>query len=531
MIKSIGKHFKNDFPAGIVVWLVALPLCLGIAQGSGTPPITGIISGIVGGIIVTMLSGSRMGVSGPAAGLITIVVGAISDIGYEPFLLAVALSGILQFLFGQFKLGVVGYFIPLSVINGMLASIGITLILKQIPHALGVDTDAIGDFSFFQADGENTISEILYATEHISIGAVIIFSLSIIIMLVWDRPFLKKYKLFSMIPASLLVVALGAIINNSFKLIGTDFALKAVLEQSHLVSLPSALFTGDYSQLIVLPDFSAYKDWKVYQYAITLAIVASVETLLSVEATDKLDPDKNISPTNKELKAQGVGNLIAGLLGGLPVTQVIVRSSANIDAGAKTKMSAIYHGVLLMISVFAFPNLLKEIPLASLAAILMVLGFRLVKPQRIIKTLQHDRESFVPLVVTIVAVLLTNLLYGIGIGFCVAMFYIMRKNYELAFIASFGEDRTIISFAQIVSFLNKGGIMQALQKIPDNSKVVISAKKTHTMSNEIIDLIRDFKEITSKRHNIDLQLIGFDKFGIDDQKGTDFNEEEDEKKK
>ena len=360
MIKSIGKNLKYDIPSGIVVWLVALPLCLGIAQGSGAEPFTGIISGIVGGIIVTIFSGSKFGVSGPAAGLITIVVGAISDLGYEGFLLAVAISGILQFLMGQFKLGIVGYFIPVSVINGMLASIGLTLILKQIPHAVGFDRDAEGDFAFFQADGENTFSEIFQALNHVSIGASLIFAVGIILMLAWDNPKVKRYKFFALFPSSLAVVLIGAVINNSFHLFGDEFAAKATLTGAHLVQLPQALFTGDYTNLLILPDFNAFGNWKVYQYAITLAIVASVETLLSVEATDKLDPDKNISPTNKELKAQGIGNFIAGLLGGLPITQVIVRSSANINSNAKSKMSAIYHGILLLVSVFIFPSLLKE---------------------------------------------------------------------------------------------------------------------------------------------------------------------------
>ena len=531
MIKDIGKNFKYDFPASIVVWLVALPLCLGIASASaGNEHImSGLISGIVGGIIVTMFSGSKYGVSGPAAGLITIVIGAISDLGFESFLLAVTISGIFQFLMGQFKLGIVGYFIPTSVINGMLASIGITLIEKQIPHALGVDTDAIGDFAFFQADGMNSFTEIFYAYEHVNLGAFLIFCLSIILMLTWESTPFKKFKFFNIFPSSLAVVIMGAVLNSTSSIMGNTFSDMVALDGEHLVSLPSGLFTGNYTELFIFPDFSQITNGKVYWYAAILAIVASVETLLSVEATDKLDPDKNISPTNKELKAQGIGNFIAGMIGGLPVTQVIVRSSANINANAKSRMSAVYHGLLLLISVVLFPSLLNKIPLSALAAILIVLGIRLVKIHRIINTWKHDKEAFVPLIVTILAVQFTDLLTGIGIGFGVAMFFILRQNYELAFITSKGEDRTIISFAQIVSFLNKGGIMQTLQEIPDNSKVVISAKKCHTMSNEIIDLIRDYKNITSLRHNIDLQLIGFDKFGIDDQKGSNFekkNEDE-----
>ena len=355
------SHFKNDLPAGLVVWLVALPLCLGIAQGSDADPFAGIIAGIIGGLVVTIFSGSKFGVSGPAAGLITIVVAAIAELGYEVFLLAVVLSGIIQFLLGLFRLGIVGYFIPTSVIHGMLAAIGITLILKQIPHALGVDSDPEGDMALNQIDGENTFSEILLSFENLAIGAFIIFLISMIILLVWELPWFKKHEKIKLIPVSLIVVALGALINQLFGSIGGNFGEMTFLGSSHLVDLPEALSSGNYKKLIVLPDFSieAFSNKDVYVYAITIALVASIETLLCLEATDKLDPDKNISPTNKELKAQGIGNFLSGLIGGLPITMVIVRSSANINAYAKTQMSAFYHGLFLLISVFAFPNILE----------------------------------------------------------------------------------------------------------------------------------------------------------------------------
>jgi MFS superfamily sulfate permease-like transporter len=510
------SHFKNDLPAGLVVWLVALPLCLGIAQGSDADPFAGIIAGIIGGLVVTIFSGSKFGVSGPAAGLITIVVAAIAELGYEVFLLAVVLSGIIQFLLGLFRLGIVGYFIPTSVIHGMLAAIGITLILKQIPHALGVDSDPEGDMSLNQVDGENTFSEILLSFENLAIGAFIIFLISMIILLVWELPWFKKNEKIKLIPVSLIVVALGALINQLFGSIGGNFGEMTFLGSSHLVDLPEALSSGNYKKLIVLPDFSieAFSNKDVYVYAITIALVASIETLLCLEATDKLDPDKNISPTNKELKAQGIGNFLSGLIGGLPITMVIVRSSANINAYAKTQMSAFYHGLFLLISVFAFPNILEYIPLSSLAAILVLIGFKLVKINNIIKLFKTDWENGLVIVITIIAVLLTDLLSGVGVGFLVAMFFLLRRNYELAFISHVDTKnrKTIISFAQIVSFLNKGALMTTLQDIPNGSTVVVSAKKCHTMSKEIQEVMKDFRDITSKKNNINLELIGFEKF-------------------
>ena len=510
------SYLKNDLPAGLVVWLVALPLCLGIAQGSEADPFAGIIAGIIGGLVVTLFSGSRFGVSGPAAGLITIVVAAIHDLGYEAFLLAVVLSGVIQFLLGLFRLGVVGYFIPTSVINGMLAAIGITLILKQIPHALGVDSDPEGEMAFEQVDGENTFSEIFLSFDNLALGALLIFLVSMIILLVWELPAVKKNSKLKLLPASLLVVVVGSLLNQLFGSVGGNFGEMTFLGTSHLVNLPDALTTGDYKNLLVTPDFSmeAFSNKEVYVYAVTLALVASIETLLCLEATDKLDPDKNISPTNKELKAQGIGNFLSGLLGGLPVTMVIVRSSANINANAKSPMSAFYHGMFLLLGVFLFPTVLEYIPLSSLAAILIIIGFKLVKIKNVISQFKTDWENGLVIVITIIAVLLTDLLSGVGIGFVLAMFFLLRKNYELAFISHIDTEnnKAVISFAQIVSFLNKGALMQTLQDIPNGCKVKISAKKCHTMSSEIQEVITDFRDISSKKNNIDLELIGFDKF-------------------
>tara|TARA_Y100000768_G_scaffold379602_1_gene355556 strand:- start:1858 stop:3447 length:1590 start_codon:yes stop_codon:yes gene_type:complete len=519
------SQFKNDLPAGLVVFLVALPLCLGIGQASMPggeflgkdlmTPFAGIIAGIIGGLVVTLFSGSRFGVSGPAAGLISIVLVAITELGFEAFLLAVVLSGVIQLLLGIFRLGIVGYFIPSSVIHGMLAAIGITLIMKQIPHALGVDNDPQGDMAFEQVDGENTFSEIFLSFDHLALGALLIFLVSMLILLVWELPIVKKNEKLKLVPIALFVVVIGSFLNYLFGAgSGTLY-----LEPSHLVQLPEALTTYDYKNLLVSPDFSALGEKKVYIYAITLALVASIETLLCLEATDKLDPDKNISPNNKELKAQGIGNIISGLLGGLPITMVIVRSSANINAYAKTQFSAFYHGIFLLGSVFLFPSLLELIPLSSLAAILIVIGFKLVKINSIIKLFKTDWENGLVIVVTIIAVLLTDLLSGVGIGFVLAMFFLLRKNYELAFISHTDEknNKTVISFAQIVSFLNKGALMTTLQDIPNGSEVKVSAKKCHTMSKEIKEVIRDFRDISSKKKDIKLDLIGFEKFFDDEQ--------------
>ena len=507
------SHLSNDFPASIVVWLVALPLCLGIAQGSGAEPFAGIVAGIIGGLVVTLISGSRFGVSGPAAGLITIVAAAILDLGYEAFLLAVVLSGIIQILLGLFRLGIIAYFISTSVIHGMLAAIGLILIFKQVPHAIGYDADFEGDQSFNQIDGQNTFTEILNSLDFIEFGAFFIFIISILLLLVWELPSLKSNSKLKFVPISLIVVIVGAVLNYLFGSMGGSIS-QFELGSSHLVNLPDALTNGDYKSLIMLPDFTAFDNSKVYVYAITLALVASVETLLSLEATDNLDPDKNISPTNLELKAQGVGNFISGLVGGLPITMVIVRSSANINASAKTQLSAILHAVLLTASVFLFPTFLEMIPLASLAAILIVIGFKLVKIQNIIKALKNDLETGLVTIITIVAVFLTDLLIGVGIGFAFSMFFILRKNYELAFISHTKGKETVISFAQIVSFLNKGALMQTLRKIPPGSKVKMSAIKCHTMSKEIQEVIVNFRDVTSKKNDIELELMGFNKFDL-----------------
>lgn len=520
------SHFKNDFPAAVVVWLVALPLCIGIAQGSNVNAFSGLIAGIIGGLVVTFFSGSKFGVSGPAAGLITIVVAGIATLDGDNdasiFFLAVFLSGVIQFLLGLFRLGVIGYFVPTSVINGMLASIGLILMLKQIPSIIGgykgLNPDAYSAYTDAEKLDLHLLTKLWIDTKSAimdpTTGAMVIFAICLGIMLLWELKFFKSKPLFQYMPGSLVAVVVGSVLAYFFSATGADSGSSLAIIAEQKVGLPQAVKDWDFKNLIKFPDFSHLVNIQVWVVAFTIAIVGSIETLLSVEATDKLDPDKNISPTNKELKAQGIGNAISGLIGGLPITMVIVRSSANINAKAKTQWSAIYHGILLLISVFTFPTLLEMIPTASLAAILCVLGFKLLKLKKVIEMFKTDIQGAIVIIVTITAVIATDLLTGVGIGFALAMFFLLRKNYELAFISHIDEEnkKTVISFAQIVSFLNKGALMQTLQDIPNGSKVKMSAKKCHTMSNEILEVIKDFRDISSKRNNIDLELIGFDKF-------------------
>ena len=520
------SHFKNDFPAAVVVWLVALPLCIGIAQGSNVNAFSGLIAGIIGGLVVTFFSGSKFGVSGPAAGLITIVVAGIATLDGDNdasiFFLAVFLSGVIQFLLGLFRLGVIGYFVPTSVINGMLASIGLILMLKQIPSIIGgykgLNPDAYSAYTDAEKLDLHLLTKLWIDTKSAimdpTTGAMVIFAICLGIMLLWELNFFKSKPLFQYMPGSLVAVVVGSVLAYLFSANGADSGSSLAIIAEQKVGLPQAVKDWDFKNLIKFPDFSHLANIQVWVVAFTIAIVGSIETLLSVEATDKLDPDKNISPTNKELKAQGIGNAISGLIGGLPITMVIVRSSANINAKAKTQWSAIYHGILLLISVFTFPTLLEMIPTASLAAILCVLGFKLLKLKKVIEMFKTDIQGAIVIIVTITAVIATDLLTGVGIGFALAMFFLLRKNYELAFISHIDEEnkKTVISFAQIVSFLNKGALMQTLQDIPNGSKVKMSAKKCHTMSNEILEVIKDFRDISSKINNIDLELIGFDKF-------------------
>ncbi|MFN0032417.1 MAG: SulP family inorganic anion transporter [Flavobacteriales bacterium] len=488
------QYLKNDLPAGLVVFLVALPLCLGIALASNAPLFSGIIAGIVGGTVVAFVSGSSLSVSGPAAGLTVIVVDSIEKLGtFEVFLLAVVIAGILQIVLGFLKAGIIGYYFPSSVIKGMLAAIGIILILKQIPHALGYDKDSEGDFDFIQKDGANTFTEIWNAIQHPQLGAIIIALVCIAVLILWERPFLKKFSFFRIVPGALIVVIIGIIMNEFFKLQNPTLSLSG----DTLVRLPVSNNSSEFFSHFTLPDFSAFGNYQVYIVALTIAIIASLESLLSVEAADKLDPHKRNTPANRELKAQGIGNLISGLIGGLPLTAVIVRTSANINAGGKTKLSAIFHGLLLLVSVIFLAPLLNKIPLACLAALLLMVGYKLAKVS-LFKSMYHlGWAQFLPFIVTVLAIQFSDLLKGIAVGLLVAMFVILRNNFKRAFTVNKSmiqnREEVSITFSENVTFLNKGGIGQVLDEVQENSTLIIDGVKCHNIDLDVLELIHDFK--------------------------------------
>ncbi|WEK19884.1 MAG: SulP family inorganic anion transporter [Candidatus Pedobacter colombiensis] len=483
----LKKNLKRDLPSSIVVFLVALPLCLGIALASGAPLFAGLITGIVGGIVVASLSGSQLSVSGPAAGLTAIVLGAIGQLGnYQTFLLAVVLAGLMQLILGLLKGGMIGNYFPSSVIEGMLAAIGLTLILKQLPHALGVDSDFFGDESFFQKNSENTFSAISGALDHFTLAAIVISGLSILVLIFWP-----KFKKLSTIPAPLVVVILGIGLSLAFQ--GTGYALQA----KQMVEIPVVNGWAEFKDLFIAPNFSEILNGKVWVVAATIAVVASLETLLSIEAVDKIDPLKRVSPTNRELMAQGAGNMFSGLLGGLPLTSVIVRSSANVNSGGKTKMSAIFHGIWLLLSLLFIPGLINMIPLACLAAILLVTGYKLTRVALFKHMFHKGWDQFVPFVITIVAVLLTDLLKGVAIGMLFSVFYLLRTNMRNPYfykIQEEGNKKNIrIKLAEEVSFLNKAAIQVVLNKIPKETNVVIDGTNSRYIDPDVLEAIFNYK--------------------------------------
>ena len=487
---------KNDFSASIVVFLVALPLCLGVAVASGAEPFSGIISGIIGGIVVGYFSGSNLSVSGPAAGLTSIVAAAILELKFfEAFLLAVFLSGLIQILFGIIKAGAIGDFIPNSVIKGMLAAIGIILILKQIPHFFGYDADPEGDENFFQADHKNTFSELLSLLNNFEIGAALIAIFGILILISWESNFIKNNKTLKIIPGPLLAVIVGILINEFLLIFFPDFSLK----NDHLVQLPVFSNSTDFISSIKFPLWSEILNYKVWITAITIAIVASIETLLSIEAVDKIDPQKNITPANKELIAQGIGNSVSGLIGGLPITSVIVRSSANVNSGGKTKLSAIFHGFFLLLSVLFIASLLNLIPKSVLAAILILTGYKLAKFDIFKEYYKKGIDQFAPFIVTVVAIVFTDLLVGIAIGILVGLFFTIRSNFRTSIFIIKDNNNYLIRFRKEVSFLNKSLVKRSLAKIPNNSAVIIDPTKADFIDKDIIDLVNNFIETAESK--------------------------------
>lgn len=484
----LAKNLKKDIPSSIVVFLVALPLCLGIALASGAPLFAGLLTGIIGGIIVGISSGSQLSVAGPAAGLTTIVLAAITSLGnYETFLLSLVLAGALQLILGLVKAGTIGNYFPSVVIEGMLAAIGIILIMKQLPHAVGYDKDFEGDESFAQADNNNTFSAITHALAKFNYGAVIISIVSLALMVYWPR-----IKRLAVVPAPLLVVVAGVVLSLLFT--NTGFALR----DKQLVHIPIVNSAGEFFGLFRSPNFSAIGNKQVWITAVTIAIVASLETLLSLEAVDKLDPIKRVSPTNRELIAQGFAHMVSGFLGGLPMTAVIVRSSANVNAGARTKMSAIMHGFFLLLSLLFIPTLINMIPLSCLASILIVTGFKLARPTLFIHMWKQGLNQFIPFFVTIVTVILTDLLIGVGTGLLIGVFYILRTNLRNPYffqIVKQSDQKVIrIRLAEEVSFLNKAAIQITLTSIPRGASVVLDGSNSRYIDPDVLEVIHNFKE-------------------------------------
>ena len=501
------KTIKSDLPASIVVFFVALPLCLGIALASGAPLFSGLIAGIIGGIVVGSLSGSKIGVSGPAAGLAAIVLSAIATLGsYENFLLAVVLGGIIQLIFGVIRLGIIGYYFPSSVIKGMLTGIGIIIILKQIPHFFGYDATIEGDFTFFEVDGGNTFSEILESFNHISLGPSIIGLISLAILILWDRVLTKKAKIFQLIQGPLVAVIAGIIF-----FVFTQSNESLGFRATQLVSVPVPEDIDSFFGQFTFPNFGVLGNPDIWIIAFTIALVASLETLLCVEATDKLDPEKNVTPTNRELLAQGTGNIISGMIGGLPITQVIVRSSANIQSGGRSKMSAIVHGFFLLISVMLIPTLLNKIPLAVLAAVLFIVGYKLAKPALFKKMFQLGWKQWIPFVTTVGGIVFIDLLKGLALGLAVGIVVILIKSFQNSHFLhiedmSNGIHKIKMTLAEEVTFFNKGAILKELDSLPRNTHLELDVRKTRYLDNDIIEILEDFS-FKARERSIDIKLI------------------------
>jgi MFS superfamily sulfate permease-like transporter len=493
----IQSFLKGDWKSGIAVFLVALPLCLGIALASGAPLLAGLVAGIIGGIVVSLLSGSELSVSGPAAGLTIIVANAITDLGSFPgFLVAVILAGGIQIILGLLKLGKIGGFFPSSVIRGMLVAIGIVIILKQIPHAIGDDLDFIGEFEFDQKDGENTFSEILKSLADIKIGALLISLIGLVILFSWTK-LGETIKWMNALPASLFVVVAGVAMNESFPFWASDWFLGN--SKDHMVNLPIFASSSEIWSGLVSPDWTFISNPKVYSIAFTLAIVATLESLLSLEASDSLDPLKRISSPDRELLAQGTGNIVSGLLGGLPITSVIVRSSTNIYAGGKTRMSGFFHGILLLVAVLLLPLYLNKIPLACLASILLYTGYKLAHPKEFKKVIAEGWKQWVPFLVTVAVVVGVDLLWGIFIGTLVGLVFVVITNFSSVFSVFKNGNEVLIKFQKDVTFLHKMSLKETLRKIPEGSEVFIDISKVHFMDHDIKLIIDEFIATASER--------------------------------
>lgn len=503
----MSRHFslptldsvRRDVPAGIVVFLVAMPLCLGIALASGAPLFSGLVAGIVAGIVVSLLSGSELSVSGPAAGLSVLVAAAIVDLGgFEIFTVAVVLSGLIQLAFGAIRAGVIGNYVPNSVLRGMLAAIGMVIVLKQIPHALGDDRDYLGDEAFLQTqtDQLNTFTEMLYSVARPHPGAVTIALVSLAILIAWERPLLKTRAFFRLLPAPLVVVLLGTLCNEAFGVLRPDWQL---VGKSHLVNIPAFGSVGELLGAFTLPDFAAVLRADVWIVAATLAIVGSIETLLCIEATDQLDPEKRISDPNRELRAQGVGNALSGLLGGLPITSVIVRSSANIYAGARTRLSAFVHGLVMLLAVALLATQLNRIPLAALAAILLVVGYKLASHRIVLEMWNKGATQFIPFAVTAAAIVFTDLLVGIAIGLLAGFFFVIRTNHHAAITMVDDGETWLMRFNKDMSFVNKAELKSRLRSVPDRAKLIVDGTKALYVDVDVYETLAEFETAATFR--------------------------------
>lgn len=499
-----SKDLWADMRAGLVVFLVALPLCLGISLASDTPIMSGIIAGAVGGIVIGLIGGSALGVSGPAAGLVTVVATSVATLGsFEAFLLTVVLAGIMQIGLGLSRAGVIAYYFPTAVIKGMLAAIGVIILLKQFPHGLGYDRDFLGDEDFFQPDGHTTLSELSYMLDAIVPGAVLITVLCLGLLILWEIPRLKAMRFFQIIPGPLAVVILGVGMQLLYQYAVPVWALTG----DHLVHIDNK----DMGAWFSTPDFSAIGNPAIWTTALIIAGVASVESLLCAEATDKLDPQKRITLMNRELLAQGFGNIASGLIGGLPITQVIVRSSANIQAGARTRMAAFVHGLLIAIAVVLIPSLLNLIPYSALAAILALVGYKLARPTLFIQMWKKGLPQFIPFIVTVIAILVSDLLIGIGIGMAIGIFSILYVNFKTPFffrtrVLEDGRREARIELSESVTFLNKGNILETLRSLPRNIRVVIDASRVVSIDLDVQEVLEDFIKNAPLR-NIDVVYV------------------------
>lgn len=499
---------KHDLPAGLSVFFVALPLCLGIALASGAPLYAGLLSGIIGGLVVALISGSPLAVSGPAAGLTTLVAASIISLGdYKVFLLAVMVAGLFQLLLGLLKLGAIANYFPSSVIKGMLAAIGIILISKQVPLALGYDQPKFWTSGFLKLFSPNNMfGNLDNFNHHITRGTILITFVSLVMLILLQQPFAKKLKI---IPAPLLVVVAGILINILFTNVASNFSLK----QTQLVNIQSNIFAS-----ITFPDFSKlFSTAEIWKDGLIIGLLATLETLLCIEAVDKLDKRNRITPVNRELIAQGIGNMTCGLLGAIPMTAVVVRGAANVDAGARTKFSAFTHGLFLLLAVLLVPFLLNKIPYASLSAILLITGYNLAKPKLFRNMWSLGWKQFIPFLITILVILSTDLLIGVSIGLLISIYFIIQNNFKAEYKITKSTHLNIethyIKLNSNVTFLNKVKLRKALDEIPEYSVLTIDGSECNFIDYDILEIVSEYHNKAHNRH-IELHLKGIEKVNI-----------------